>query len=131
MTDTIVTPSIEFDPTALVTRAALEGSIVKWREIVAGERENEAAGDCPLCQLFNPYQTSFPKLERVKDGCLGCPVMARTGQSFCRGSPYERYEDLESTIDSEDEDSDEDYDDNVDRLLEIAKEELAFLESLR
>lgn len=110
-------------------REALEGSIMKWQRIVAGGT-NGCASDCALCRLFNPYQKYLPLKESIAQGCLGCPVMARTGQSFCKGSPYERYEELEHDVD-DDSDDDADIIENGRRLRETAEQELAFLESLR
>lgn len=103
-------------------REALDGSIAKWRAIAAGTHKNGGAADCPLCQLFNPYQQHqrhMPSSESVAAGCVGCPVAARTGQSFCRGSPYEEYENSEDLPISDE------------TMRGIAERELAFLESLR
>ena len=65
-------------PTPAMIRTALEGSIAKWQRIVEGTGRDHGAQNCPLCQLF--YYKFNP--------CIGCPVMDRTGQSMCLGSPY-------------------------------------------
>jgi hypothetical protein len=59
------------------TTQAIAASIAKWREIEAGDREDHGTKDCPLCDLF------------LKGGCVGCPVMMRTGKPGCDGAPYE------------------------------------------
>lgn len=60
------------------TLKALQGSIAKWEAIVAGTGEDDGAVNCPLCHLFG-------------DTCQGCPVMQKTGQFNCGGSPYYKY----------------------------------------
>lgn len=97
------------------TLEALRGSIAKWEAIVAGHGLEHGPDDCPLCQLFH--------FSYRKDGqrtCVGCPVMDRTGNSLCDGSPYDDY--------SAAEDADED--DSEERMEQAAKEELDFLKSL-
>ena len=48
------------------TLKALEGSIEKWRDIVAGDGEDKGPRNCALCQLF---------LEMgAKTDCSDCPV---------------------------------------------------------
>ncbi len=61
------------------TLKALKGSIEHWERLASGQRkENENIGvsDCPLCVEF--YQ---------KD-CIGCPVMAKTGEECCDSTPF-------------------------------------------
>ena len=65
------------------TLKALNGSITKWRKIVAGTGEDRGGANCPLCKLFN--SPSSPK------GCDGCPVREKTGSAWCRGSPYQAW----------------------------------------
>src|SRR5690349_9315324 len=92
-----------------VTRKALEGSIRKWRGILAGTTADDGVTNCPLCAEF--YSISL--------GCHGCPVSAATGHSFCRGSPYEKWEDQNSSRAMNK------------KLRALAKAELDFLISLR
>lgn len=69
------------------TLEALKGSIEKWEKIVAGTGINEGPLNCPLCQMFfigHEYEES--KI------CRGCPVMEKTGQTRCGGTPYIDYE---------------------------------------
>lgn len=61
------------------TLIALQGSIEKWEALVADpDKEEKGVNDCPLCAFF--YQRYYCHDE--------CPVKARTGQDFCKGSPY-------------------------------------------
>jgi hypothetical protein len=90
------------------TLEALKGSIAKWRAIVAGTGEESGIYDCPLCALFHPRRAPEPTPPAP---CAGCPVMERTGQAYCAGSPYDRW-------------------DEGDDDAAVAKEELDFLCSL-
>lgn len=58
---------------------ALDESIQKWIRNcrVTVEEMQIGANHCPLCQLH------------LADGCVGCPVAARSGKSGCRGTPYD------------------------------------------
>jgi hypothetical protein len=108
------------------TLAALEGSIKKWEAIVDKRRPNRGGADCPLCHLFNPFfrHRTPGAVILSKKGCEGCPVAERTGQSFCKGSPYERIDAIEysaTPIAHEELES---------RLHAVAVDELAFLRSL-
>ena len=55
---------------------ALEGSIKKWKRIVAstGAMDN-GSDDCLLCQTTGPF-------------CEDCPVVGDSGYIMCRGTPY-------------------------------------------
>lgn len=58
------------------TKEELEGSIAKWdREEVV----DMGGLNCPLCDRF------------AWDSCKGCPVMEVTGESLCKGTPYEEW----------------------------------------
>lgn len=62
------------------TLTALKQSIEKWERNAIAETPDDytkGVSSCPLCQLF---------WER---DCVGCPVMDRTGNEFCIGSPYD------------------------------------------
>lgn len=61
------------------TRKALEGSIRKWRRIVAVRGVDLGTENCPLCDRF---------LDGGTHDCKGCPVRKATGQPECRGTPY-------------------------------------------
>lgn len=93
------------------TLEALEGSIAKWRGIVAATVMNEGAQNCPLCQKFNRTVNVL-----ALPGCQDCPVKMKTGLAGCGGTPYEDYEEAG--------------DDEVEQA-KAARAELAFLESLR
>jgi hypothetical protein len=58
---------------------ALEGSIAKWRAIVAGTGTDLGTRNCPLCKMF------------IDKNCRGCPVRERTGFSRCQATPYGGY----------------------------------------
>lgn len=94
------------------TLVALHGSIAKWEAIVAGTGIDLGAINCPLCRLF------LNRLHIPHLGCSGCPVMERTGKSYCEDTPYEEYvAGSEEAIDPE-------------HRLPAARAELAFLRSL-
>lgn len=58
---------------------ALFRSVEKWQRNATCTRIEEAQTGwmtCPLCAIF--YERE----------CVGCPVMAHTGQAMCRGTTY-------------------------------------------
>jgi hypothetical protein len=62
------------------TLEALNASIAKWERNAEAENRFEyrtGESDCPLCALF-----IFP------GHCEGCPVFQKTGERFCRFTPY-------------------------------------------
>jgi hypothetical protein len=68
------------------TLDALKRSIVAWQEKAAAySLEGLTIGrtSCPLCDRFN---TSTG----LEDSCGGCPVSERTGNPYCRGTPYDK-----------------------------------------
>jgi hypothetical protein len=62
---------------------ALDLSIKKWEDILAGTESDEGSDNCALCYLF------------VREACIGCPVREYTGYKFCDESPYDEWRDLE------------------------------------
>lgn len=62
------------------TLEALHGSVQKWRDIVTEGAIGRGVRDCPLCQIF--YAPGSATC------CEGCLVNKKTGQKFCRGTPY-------------------------------------------
>ena len=63
------------------TLEALKASIAKWERNAEAKTPGEFrthANDCPLCELFN----------HKPDNCNGCPVKDKTGEKFCRRTPY-------------------------------------------
>lgn len=98
------------------TLKALEGSIEKWRKIVAREGVDKGVANCPLCrELFLPVAP-----------CHGCPVEESTGVTGCEKSPYEAWDRHQAL-----------YHHNpliaqneCPTCMRFAKKELAFLESL-
>jgi hypothetical protein len=61
------------------TLEALKASIRHWEENVAAETPDAASVSATRCSLC----TAFPD-----EGCTGCPVRERTGQSECVDTPY-------------------------------------------
>lgn len=64
------------------TLKALKASIQHWRENRAARTSGAAsvsANACALCALFNDDDCK---------GCVGCPVLARTGRPRCDRTPY-------------------------------------------
>lgn len=102
------------------TKAALVGSIEHWKRIVnRTPGETIGAPSCDLCQMF---------LLRVRGtNCEGCPVAEASGRPGCGNTPYVAASDsLELDVSR-----------GVkcmsmisDRSVELARKELAFLESL-
>jgi hypothetical protein len=54
---------------------ALEGSIKKWEDILAGQSVDEGPDNCPLCQKY------------FKNDCKGC-IVSKTSGMYCEGMPY-------------------------------------------
>jgi hypothetical protein len=92
---------------------ALEASIAKWKRnsrVRNPDRFLIQAEDCPLCALF------------YMNDCTGCPVAMKTGRAVCEGTPY--YDAVKAWDVYW-------YDDNGKAARAAAREEVAFLESLR
>lgn len=68
------------------TKEALEGSIKKWRDIVAGHGIDKGSLNCSLCNVF---------LDQESGDCKGCPVATKTGNLYCIGSPYDEWSNFE------------------------------------
>jgi hypothetical protein len=65
---------------------ALQRSIAHWEENVAATRIQDVrigAGDCRLCVVFRGNS----EVQKPSD-CIGCPVAEKTGQIYCRLTPY-------------------------------------------
>ena len=63
---------------------ALKESIKKW-EWLAKHRGSPPYTDSETCALCNIY------ILGDKNNCTGCPVMERTGEKSCVGTPYYDY----------------------------------------
>jgi len=59
----------------MTKQEAIEGSIAKWRKIVAGEERDRGINDCPLCEMYDV-------------NCSECPIGVKTGAKYCEGTPY-------------------------------------------
>ena len=62
------------------TKRALKGSIRKWKRIIEGTRKDNGMVNCPLCKIFYGL-----------DDCAGCPVNEKKEQSYCEGTPYNKW----------------------------------------
>ncbi|MCK9458787.1 MAG: hypothetical protein M0R80_04045 [Proteobacteria bacterium] len=58
------------------TLEALQGSIKKHENILAGIGRDKGPSNCPLCQLFWDIE------------CDGCPISNKTGERCCENTPY-------------------------------------------
>lgn len=60
---------------------ALDASIAHWNRLATNTAtigERPSAHHCALCQKFN----------KSDGACKGCPVVHKTGQPYCRSTPY-------------------------------------------
>ncbi len=98
------------------TLEALNGSIEKWKKVVAGTGKDNANSNCPLCQLYK----GDPNF------CNPCPVKAVTQKSGCMDTPYDKWDSHQGGVHSSE----------FPRKIEcgvcedIAKKEVEFLKSL-
>jgi len=97
-------------------KKALEGSIQKWIRIISEGGEDGGPDNCPLCQVYNNDKN-----------CTGCPVKNFTRQDFCLETPYEEWDAHMYNAH---------YKTEVikircEKCEELAKKELAFLQSLK
>lgn len=95
----------------LETLKALHGSIKKWQAIVDGTGIDRGPQNCPLCEMFLPYDGD-PETD-----CEGCPVYEKVGQRNCQGTPYSEFYLVRNTY-------------KTDEIMKHAKAELEFLKSL-
>lgn len=67
------------------TLKALRASIAHWKRMAErgygkpGSKDEPTARNCALCAMFAPLGGKL---------CQGCPVMNKTTQQFCIGTPY-------------------------------------------
>ena len=92
------------------TKAALEESIEKWRQIERGEMWDEGSHNCALCCEF------------FQNCCYECPVREHTGKANCDGTPFMEWA---NSIEVSPAIAD------TPRLRKIARAERKFLESLK
>ena len=60
---------------------ALQGSIDKWVGIAYHGKVDGMDSDCPLCGLFM----------ETDDSCSACPIGEDTGETGCKGTPYQAW----------------------------------------
>ena len=99
---------------------ALEGSIKKWKRIVRSTKALEKGiQNCPLCR---EYYHGF---------CDRCPVKVETSRLGCEGTPYDAWITHQGEVHSNSDDISKHREPHCKECFSLAKEELAFLESLR
>lgn len=62
----------------------LKLAVKKWHAVAFKEAEEDAQYDCHLCEAYRG-DGLFSIL------CEGCPIKEKTGQTGCRGTPYESW----------------------------------------
>lgn len=77
-----------------IQQEALQGSVGKWAVIVDALKHNlpfveNGSEDCPCCKKFIG-EVSTPL-------CKNCPIFIHTGRKLCKGSPYEKWVEEDST----------------------------------
>jgi hypothetical protein len=98
---------------------ALQGSVKKWERIVRSTRAKDKHGDnCPLCVVMESKET-----------CSLCPVAINTGEDQCFGTPYTDWKAHQRL--KHDNWSVFSRTPHCPDCLRLAKEELAFLKSLK
>lgn len=106
-------------------RTALEGSIAKWENILAGKELDEGSYNCPLCQHYCHYSIAG-------NWCQLCPVAIATGDSGCNGSPYKQYSALADKLHVPNDGRHHEVDRKTPKALRtIIQAELNFLKGLR
>lgn len=103
---------------------ALKESIAHWERIATGNRKpGELVGRewCDLCSVFNA------PIQKMVERCIGCPVYEKTGDWFCRGTPWVSIEEAIDTQRGEQETADWL---DTPEARDLAAKELAFLKSL-
>jgi len=59
--------------------SALQESIKKWEDIVAGTGHDKGVHNCSLCVAHH------------ENGCVGCPIMGKTGETGCSDTPWDNW----------------------------------------
>lgn len=80
------------DPAFYETLNALNGSINKWSNIVAGTGTDKLSRNCALCKLFLEATSTQDKQ------CGGCPVAIKAGVTGCHNTPFEDWNDHQNTV---------------------------------
>jgi hypothetical protein len=113
-------------------KKAVMGSIEKWEDILYRNVPDGGATDCPLCQHFNAERNGKCSMNIEKAPYfIGCPVFVKTGETACRGTPYDAWDDfrLEDAVTHEHYHPRKIVDNNQEQL-KIAKDMVNFLKSL-
>ena len=101
------------------TLEALQGSIEKWRDIVAGTGEDRRCNNCTLCHKFNDEYCT------TADGEV-CPVAIAAGCDGCDNTPWVDWHAAQCKADRSHKNRKAD----TDELRALAQAELDFLISL-
>ncbi len=72
-------------PTHKKTQQAIRDSIAHWEQLRNLNPDHyPGAQQCALCKLFY----DFAKSEAYH--CVGCPIYAKTGERYCKASPFQK-----------------------------------------
>ncbi len=93
---------------------SLEKSIEKWRQIAFGDGEDSGTFNCALCK------------EYYDGGCSECPVLEKTNEIECYGTPFYAWQDHKRESHSE-----RGGKAKCDKCRELAKKMYVFLTTLR
>lgn len=107
------------------TLNALKLSIAHWERLASGKRKrNECVSvdDCHLCRMFNKHNTLTDPPQDTR--CEGCPIKERTGERFCKNTPFIEAEEISEQVDKYAEPMD------APEFQDAAQKELEFLKSL-
>lgn len=111
---------------------ALDGSIKKWRRIVARLDHDHGTANCPLCELFY-FREIYNDEGQAVASCNGCPVSHDNQDDGCNGSPYADWSHVARTAKQKGGESYTTFPlKNLDDLCqEVAQKELDYLLDLR
>ena len=100
-----------------MTEEALEGSIKKWKAIVRSTKAvDKGMHNCALCIKYGA------------DDCIGCPVQKKTSNWHCADTPYSLWQAHQRITHGH---ISKHRTPHCKTCLRLAREEVAFLESLR
>ena len=103
------------DPTT--DREAQAISVAKWTTIRDALKDHNV-----LLPAGSRFTCGFCMLH-YENGCRACPVMKKTGERYCAGSPFQDFDGFTDIASMNDED-------DAKHLVKLAEAEIAFLKSL-
>ena len=104
-------------------KKALIGSIEKWRKIVDKKGYDQGVANCPLCILNHAKNPQY-------DICCDCPVSMKTTLPGCNNTPYSNWADHHAQKHPVTMNSLPGLLVRCNECIRLAKNEMAFLESL-